>query len=170
MLSFIRVSYSWCLFLTLETQTKTMYFWFMCMGILPACMSVVYHVHAVSEEARKWYQIPWSWNSIWLWLLGITPSSSGSDFNLWAFCPAILYIIFWNRITSLNLKLKTAKGPDCHCPTPPGLGLQMHSSTPGFYVGAEDPNSGLSVYVAGTLSSELFLAPVLSVVNHFLMK
>lgn len=38
---------------------------FMCVNVFLACVCV-YHVHAVSVEARRGHHIPWDWSSRWL--------------------------------------------------------------------------------------------------------
>lgn len=42
------------------------FIFFMCMGILPACMSVD-RVTAVFHETRRRHWIPWSWSYRWMW-------------------------------------------------------------------------------------------------------
>lgn len=41
----------------------------------------MYHMHAVSAEARREHRLPWNWSYGWLrasvWELGIEPGSSG---------------------------------------------------------------------------------------------
>lgn len=54
-------------------------FYFVGMGVLPTCMSM-HHLCAMSKEARRGHQIPWSWSCRWLsatmWVLGIESLSS----------------------------------------------------------------------------------------------
>lgn len=73
----------------------------MCMGILPACMSVD-HVIEVFHEARRRHWIPWCWSYRWLWavtwVLGIEPrffARIASFLNDWAFSPDLIPYYFW---------------------------------------------------------------------------
>ena len=84
-------------------------FYFMCMGVLPACVSV-YHVHIVSIEARRGHLILWSWSSrlLWaaMWVLGIKPQSSGraaSSLSCWAISPVPKISFLKYRIKNLQL-------------------------------------------------------------------
>lgn len=53
----------------------------------------------------------------------------------------------------------------CHNPNSPGLGLQVHATTPNFYMVAREPNSGPHVSAASTLS--LSHLPRSRVKHHF---
>lgn len=45
-----------------QQQTKTLYFNLICVGILPACMSMCHFVYLVSPEVRNQTQVPWKSN------------------------------------------------------------------------------------------------------------
>lgn len=59
---------------------KTLFFNFMCIGVLCASMSV-YNEHVVSGGSQKNVQIPWDWTNTWwqaaMWILRIELGSFG---------------------------------------------------------------------------------------------
>lgn len=75
------------------------YFYFMCVSVLPVCM-LVHYVHAVPSEVRIWDRTSgnWSWRWLWgnMWVLGTEPMSSGRtarSLNCWATCVLVFFCL-----------------------------------------------------------------------------
>lgn len=84
-------------------QTRFIYFYFICLCVLSACISVNY-IYVLPTEARIRYSVPWDWSSRWLWasmwVLGSKPGASeraASATKHWAISP-VLQSFFWDRI------------------------------------------------------------------------